>query len=136
MIASSTAHPKPSRTNRRTVVLVVDHDSVQVDSICRGALLYGHECIRLDSVPEAIAFLDSSTAPRVDIMITDVTCETSPGFELIRHARALRPNMPIIAVCGLVSSEEIQAVRDAGALILRRPFLPQGLENAIRDSVR
>ena len=135
MTSITTLHPKRPDSNSRTLVLVVDHDSDQLDSICRGALLYGHDCIRLDSVSEAIDFLNSPTTPRVDILITDVTTERSLGFGLIRHARALFPDLPIIAVCGLVSSEEIAAVREAGALILRRPFLPQGLDGAIRESV-
>jgi len=135
MTSITTLRPKISRAARRTIVLVVDHDNVQLDSICRGAFLYGHECIKLDSVSEAIDFLNSPTSPSVDILITDVTGEGSLGFELIRHARALYPELPIIAVCGLVSTDEIEAVRDAGALILRRPFLPTRLDGAIRDSV-
>jgi DNA-binding response OmpR family regulator len=131
----STLNPPSSEDSGRTIVLVVDHDGAQLDSICRGAFLYGHECIKLSSVREAIDFLNRPSRSRIDIMITDITTEGSAGFDLIRHARALHPRLPIIAVCGLASSEEIEAVRDAGVLILRRPFLPQGLDGAIRDSV-
>jgi DNA-binding response OmpR family regulator len=131
----STLNPPPNDGSGRSIVLVVDHDDVQLDSICRGALIYGHECIKLSSVSEAIDFLNRPSRPRIDILITDITTEGSAGFDLIRHARALYPRLPIIAVCGLASSEEIEVVRDAGVLILRRPFLPQGLDGAIRDSV-
>jgi len=135
MEAVTTWNPEPTERESRTIVLIVDHDDVQLESICRGANLYGHNCITLSSVSEAIDFLNRPSRPRIDILITDITHEGSAGFRMIRHARALYPDLPIIAVCGLASSEEIDAVRDAGVLILRRPFHPQGLDGAIRDSV-
>ena len=135
MEALTTLNPQSANRKSRTIVLIVDHDDVQLDSICRGANLYGHSCIKLSTVSEAIDFLNRPSRPRIDILITDITSEGSAGFELIQHARALHPGLPIIAVCGLASTDEIEAVRDAGVLILRRPFHPQGLDGAIRDSV-
>lgn len=116
-------------------VLVVDADPTQLESICRGVFLYGHRCTRLRTVSEAIDLLNRPSRGLVDILITDMTHAESDGFRLIRHARELYPNLPIIAVCGLYTSELIEQVRAAGILILRRPFNPEGLDDAIRDMV-
>ena len=116
-------------------VLVVDTDSTQLESICRGVFLYGHRCTKLRSVSAAIDLLNRPNRGPVDILITDLTHVESDGFRLIRQARELHPNLPIIAVCGLFATEQIEQVRAAGILILRRPFNPTGLDDAIRDMV-
>ncbi|MCP4676213.1 MAG: response regulator [Deltaproteobacteria bacterium] len=116
-------------------VLIVDRDTIQVESLCRGMFLYGHECVRISSISEAIDFLNRPDAPVVDLLLTDTTTPGSEGFELIRHARVLHPDLPIIAVCGLNSTQEMEMSEQSGITVLRRPFNPERLDEAIRDLV-
>jgi DNA-binding NtrC family response regulator len=119
----------------RATVLVVDDDANQLDSICRGVFVHGHRFVRLSSIGEAIDLLSQPAGEHIDIMITDLTQQDGDGFGLIQHARALHPDLPIIAVCGLHTTDEIDTVREAGVLILRRPFHSQRLDEAIRRKV-
>ncbi len=116
-------------------VLIVDRDSTQVESLCRGMFLHGHECVRKSNISEAIDFLNSPDSPVVDLLLTDTTTPGSEGFKLIRHARALHPGLPIIAVCGLNSTQELEMSEQTGITVLRRPFNPERLDDAIRDLV-
>ncbi|MCP4603127.1 MAG: response regulator [Proteobacteria bacterium] len=116
-------------------VLIVDNDSTQVESLCRGMFLYGHKCVKKTSISDAIDFLNRPDSQAVDLLLTDITKPGSDGFQLIRHARALHPNLPIIAVCGLSSIHEVEMSEQTGILVLRRPFNPDRLDGAIRDLV-
>jgi len=129
------AQKRAKHTDRRAHVLVVDADSIQLDSICRGVFLYGHRCTRIDRVSDAIDLLNRPSGDRVDILITDFAAEGNEARSLIQHARALHPHLPIIALCGLHTTDEVEQLREAGILILRRPFDPNGLDGAIRDLV-
>ncbi len=116
-------------------VLIVDDDSAQLDSLCRGMFIYGHICVKKRSIAEAIDFLNRPDAPVVDLLLTDITTRNSKGLKLIRHARDLYPNLPIIAVSGLNSSHDIELDSQVDVLVLRRPFNPDRLDSAIRDLV-
>ncbi len=126
--------PRPD-SNSRTTVLIVDNDSTQVESLCRGMFLYGHKCIKKTSISDAIDFLNMPDSPNVDLLLTDITTPGSTGFQLIRHARSLHPGLPIIAVCGLNSIDKVEIGKQVGILVLRRPFSPDRLDHAIRDMV-
>ena len=116
-------------------VLIVDDDSAQLESLCRGMFLFGHKCVKKTSISEAIDFLNRPNAPIVDLLLTDITTPGSAGIQLIRDARARHPDLPIIAVCGLNSTQETEMTEQTGILVLKRPFNPERLDDAIRNLV-
>ncbi|MCP4599614.1 MAG: response regulator [Proteobacteria bacterium] len=123
------------RSSAPTTVLVVDNDLNQIDSICRGLFLFGYRCVKKTIIGDALDLLNRPDGPEVDLLITDITTPGNHGFRLIRHVRALYPDLPIIAVCGHNAISETEIPEEEGVLILMRPFNPKRLNGAIRDMV-
>jgi DNA-binding NtrC family response regulator len=71
-----------------------------------------------------------------DLLITDVLMPDVEGLDTIRQARALRPELPIIAISGktFVGIDYLSAaVRFAAVATLRKPFSPDALLRVIED---
>jgi CheY-like chemotaxis protein len=66
-----------------------------------------------------------------DLLITDIFMPAMEGLETIRQARDLRPEMPIIAITGVVfedGGDYLEVAEKFGAVAtLRKPFLPTEL---------
>ena len=77
----------------------------------------------------AAALADLAARPDAfDLLITDLSMPGMSGLTVIRTARALRPDLPIILTSGNARSADAQAARAAGvAEIIEKPATPQDL---------
>ncbi len=116
-------------------VLIVDSDSTQMESLSRGMVLYGHQCIQKKTISQAIDFLNKPGGIEVDLLLTDTTSQNGHGIQLVEHVRALFPRLPMVCVSGLNSLVETKIQSDSGISIIRRPFRPSDLDETIRDLV-
>lgn len=65
----------------------------------------------------------------VDLLIVDFLMPTIPGDELVRHARAIRPALPVLVISGYAAA--VRAIGLLGVHILEKPFTRSELLEAI-----
>ena len=115
----------------RTLVLVVDDEADQLETLRRGLFLLGMDCLTARCFAEAVSQLTGPGGERVDLLLTDLSMPGRSGAELIERARATRPELPVLVVTGLALSPEAMAIRARGIPFLRKPFTPDQLGAAI-----
>jgi DNA-binding response OmpR family regulator len=110
-------------------ILIVDDDAIVVQS-CRRIL--EAESIEIHSADTVAAGLSVLANENVDVLLTDIKMPGQDGFEMIKRARQIRPEMPILMMTGYLTAETIQAGRHAGAdNCIAKPFTPEELVRAV-----
>ncbi|MCC6526380.1 MAG: hypothetical protein IT373_27280 [Polyangiaceae bacterium] len=112
-------------------VLLFAAEVDQLETLCRGLSYLGLPCRPARSVAQALAVLGSPEALRIDVMLVDVTASGAVGVGLVARARALRPELSVLLVAGLVLAPEVIALRAQGIPLLRKPFTPEELGRAV-----
>lgn len=75
--------------------------------------------------------------PEIGVVVTDIRMPEMNGFELIRQARELNPDLGFIVVSGHGDAEDIlQAMRLGARNYLRKPYKFSELENAVEQEIR
>lgn len=115
----------------KTRILVVDDEQHQLETIRRGLFLYGYDSVGALSAVEALEILRVKVNGRVDLMLTDLTMPEQSGLFLVKEARRLEPELPIIVITGLAATDELDRVQDMEIPILPKPFNPDHLAQAI-----
>jgi CheY-like chemotaxis protein len=130
--APQAASSAPS-TNRRTAatrrVLLVE-DEVSVGDMVEAMLTdLGHEVLRADAAPGALAILKKRT--RIDLLLTDMIMPGGKtGVELAREAAALRPGLPVILSSGY-TGDALGEAAEAPWPLLAKPYSADALAAAI-----
>jgi len=121
-----------SSVGRLRVLLVDDHDAVRTTT---AAMLddLGHEAIPVSDGAEAIAALERGEA--IDVLITDYAMPLVSGAEVIRQARALRPELPALIITGYADASSI-ARRPADVHLLSKPFTAEQMRLALEAAMR
>lgn len=65
----------------------------------------------------------------VDLLIVDFLMPTIPGDELVRLARAIRPDLPVLIISGYAAA--VRAIGLKGVHVLEKPFTRSELLEAI-----
>jgi two-component system cell cycle sensor histidine kinase/response regulator CckA len=113
--------------------LLLVEDSAGVRRVAQRILVRsGFQVIEAVSGPEALELLTHDPSG-VRLLVTDVLMPEMSGPELVRQAREMRPDLPIVYMSGY-SGEE---VLDLGSLddhttFLEKPFSPDELNIAVR----
>jgi DNA-binding NarL/FixJ family response regulator len=93
-LPTPTVPPPPQTSEKRRVFLVDDHPITRQGL---AALINSEHnlvvCGETDNAPAAIEQIQK-LAP--DIALVDVTLKTTSGIELMKHLKALRPEMPVL----------------------------------------
>jgi DNA-binding NtrC family response regulator len=120
---------------RRPRILVVDSDQHQLDTVCRGLLLYGYRCQGELTIDAALDALGHQQDDSFELVLADLTMPGPCGIELVEQARQRWPNLPIVVIAGLASTAELEAVRALHVPLLRKPFGPDTLDGTIRRAL-
>jgi CheY-like chemotaxis protein len=107
--------------NRPNVLLV--EDEIQICDLAADALAeQGFEVCSATSALEALHILDSGSP--IDVLFTDVNLSGGmDGGELARHARKLRPGLPVMYTSGRRSAvERLDPVE--GSMFVAKPYNP------------
>jgi len=72
----------------------------------------GHQCLSTTQPQEAIRLLESA---RPDLLLTDMQMPGIDGMEMLRRAREIDPQMPVVMLTGYASVESAVAAVKAGA---------------------
>jgi CheY-like chemotaxis protein len=120
----------PASSDVMATILVVDDDP-DVNELARIVLArHGHRVLAAANGAQALAMLGAE--PAIDLLLSDVVMPDMDGVALARHARALRPSLPILLVSGHVAG---LAVPDATAF-LRKPWRAERLVAEIDNLLR
>ena len=121
-----------SRDSRQRVLVVDDEASIR-DLLAKTLALAEYD---VDTAPDGPAALDRLREGRTgyNLMIADLRMPGMDGLTLIREAKQLSPNLPIIIITGFsTESSAIEAVNLGVAGYLTKPFrVPQVLAAAAR----
>jgi two-component system, chemotaxis family, chemotaxis protein CheY len=119
-----------------TRVLLVDDDSIVLDTLCQILEAAGYEVQPANS---GVMGLEAYRAKRPDVVVTDVIMPEMDGIEFIQRLREIDPAAKIIAISGGSGKgyfENLEAVRRLTPVaILPKPFAKATLLSLIEKCV-
>jgi len=115
--------------NARQRVLVVDDEASIRDLLSKTLALAEYD---VDTAPDGTAALDRMRAFSYDLLIADLKMPGMDGLTLIRQAKRIKADLPVIIITGFsTESSAIEAVNLGVAGYLTKPFrVPQVLAAA------
>ncbi len=122
---------KPQTRDGRSRVLVVDDESSIRELLAKTLALAEYD---VDTAPDGRAALERLRLGHYDLLIADLKMPGMDGLTLIREAKRLKADMPVIIITGFsTESSAIEAVNLGVAGYLTKPFrVPQVLAAAAR----
>ena len=129
--AAAAVADKPAARDGRSRVLVVDDESSIRELLQKTLALAEYE---VDAAPDGRAALERLRLGSYDLLIADLKMPGMDGLTLIREAKRLKTDLPIIIITGFsTESSAIEAVNLGVAGYLTKPFrVPQVLAAAAR----
>jgi two-component system autoinducer 1 sensor kinase/phosphatase LuxN len=117
--------------NRQLRVLVVDDSIVALKAICQLLGRLGYETIAAHNGPEAMGIMESHDG--FNLVLTDINMPQMDGWELARRLKAIKPEMPIVAITG-ESPNRILPMLGGSAIdhALFKPFVLEHLNNVMK----
>ena len=125
------AAPAAAARHSRHRVLVVDDEASIRDLLSKTLALAEYD---VDTAADATSALDRMRASVYDLMIADLKMPGMDGLALIRQAKRIKSDMPVIIITGFsTESSAIEAVNLGVAGYLTKPFrVPQVLAAAAK----
>ena len=122
---------RPALRNGRSRVLVVDDESSIRELLQKTLALAEYD---VDTAPDGRAALERLRLGNYDLLIADLKMPGMDGLTLIREAKRLKTDLPVIIITGFsTESSAIEAVNLGVAGYLTKPFrVPQVLAAAAR----
>lgn len=126
--------PAPPRESRGTERVLFVDDEPALAMLGREMLEYlGYDVVSCGSSAAALHLIAEDPA-RFHILVTDQTMPEMTGDVLIREARALRPDLPVILCTGYSQTMSPETADDQGIdAFLYKPIVAEELGAAIRD---
>lgn len=115
-------------------ILLVDDEEVVLQTL--GALLRSeyHDVLTAREGQEAYDLIWSTQD--IELLITDIRMSPVDGMELMRLAKEVRPNMPIVVVSAYLDDKTIKQVEALGcAGYIKKPFTVQEALAVIRKAL-
>ncbi len=121
--------PSVPARNTRQRVLVVDDEAGIRDLLSKTLALAEYD---VDTAPDGTSALDRMRAFNYDLLIADLKMPGMDGLTLIRQAKRIKADLPVIIITGFsTESSAIEAVNLGVAGYLTKPFrVPQVLAAA------
>ena len=118
-------------------VLVIEDNADVRSVICRALQRVGHTVLEGADGQEGF---DQVLRHRLDLVITDILMPGQEGIETIQQIKRLEPELPIIAISGVIREGAFSVLDDAllmGAdLALEKPFDALALIAAVERTLR
>ena len=117
-------------------ILIVDDDAIVVQSCVRNLEMEGIETQVANTVEEGDKLLRAVGASfPFALILTDVKMPGQDGFEMIRRARKIRTDIPILMMTGYLTSKTMEKGRRYGAdNYIAKPFTPDELVDAVNKT--
>jgi DNA-binding NtrC family response regulator len=121
---------KPSPRGR---VLVVEDEAYVRESLLEILRSRGYDVSEASSVTEALARLAKSP---VDVVLTDFRLPGADGLELVKHALAAWPEMPVVVLTGQGTiTSAVECLKSGASDYLLKPVDPSALEIALERAL-
>jgi CheY-like chemotaxis protein len=114
------------------VVILVVEDDQAIQSVIEESLGYGGFEITIASSGEQAVELLSAANPQFRAVVTDINLgrERMDGWDVARHARESKPDMPVVYMTG-DSADEWASKGVPNSILLTKPFAPAQLVTAV-----
>jgi DNA-binding NtrC family response regulator len=110
-------------------IIVVDDEAIIRDSLHDWLTDEGHEVFTAGSGAEALELIRTENP---DVAIIDMVLPGEDGLEVMKQARSLIPNLPVIIMTAFSSIHTaINAIKDGAFDYIEKPFSPETLEQLI-----
>ncbi len=115
-------------------VLLID-DEQNVEATLRSYLeIEGHQVFTANNFESAVDWLKSDKA---DLIITDVILGKKTGLDVLKEAKKVQPNTPVIVITGQPSVHTAsRCVKDGAFDFLQKPLSPSDFIDATRRAIR
>ena len=130
-----TSHPRLHllASHRRSVTILIVEDDVVLRELLQRALEgYGYSILPAANGLEALRWSERHDGT-IEIVVTDIVLSDISGFELSNRIRAARPETKPLFVTGF--GDQFPELREYGADILEKPFLPSELLRKVDDII-
>ncbi|MBI4776086.1 MAG: response regulator [Deltaproteobacteria bacterium] len=118
------------------VLLVVDDEAVQLESLRRGLRSKGYDFVGAKSGQEALDVLKSVAGEGVGMVITDYAMPDMNGIELLNRVRSVRKTLPFILMTAYGDKQiVINALRSGCQGYIEKPFTLEQLLDEIQRTV-
>jgi DNA-binding NtrC family response regulator len=115
-------------------VLIVDDEPDMVENCVRILARAGYQCRGTQDAQEGLALVE---AERPDVLLTDLKMPGPDGMELLRRARTVDPDLPVIVITGFATIESaVQAMREGAFDYLPKTFSMDQLQVAVDRAFR
>lgn len=119
---------RPGRT-----ILVVDDETDMLDTCARILRRSGYTCFTTASGQEALALLQRE---RPNLILTDLRMPRVDGLTLLRRAKELAPEIPVVIFTAYVSEASAREALEAGAAAyLPKPFTASQLRLMVEQTL-
>lgn len=125
---------KASRSRQGPRVLVVDDEVEVVRMLARTLESKGYRTQRCWSLDMAKKTFDANHA-WPDLVIFDINLGDGSGIELLGHIREARPNLPCLAISGLVDFASSPELVEAECRVLAKPFSREEFCSAVQSAL-
>ena len=133
--ASETAEPEEILDGDRELILVVD-DETSILNVTRATLeTYNYRVLTASNGIEAIATYVNNVN-EIALVIIDIMMPNMDGITAIRTLRQIAPEVKIIAVSGLITSQETIAKMEGNvAAFIAKPYTNEELLRTIHEII-
>ncbi|HZN91675.1 MAG TPA: response regulator, partial [Myxococcales bacterium] len=115
------------------VVLVVDDDRANLESVARIFQKEGVATLTATAGQEA---LESLRRPEVAVLVTDLMMPGMDGQELLRAARAMRPDVEVVLMTAYGTVETaVAAMKDGAYDFITKPLKRHSLVKAVQKAL-
>ena len=131
------AHTTPAATvlmrGQGETVLVIDDETSVCEIVAATLEAYGYRTILAADGPTGIA-LYRKHAGEIKAVITDMMMPNMQGTQVITALRAIRPDLPIIAMSGLLESQKLGLIAEPGRMdLLQKPMRGEELLRVLHE---
>ena len=129
------SHPGLPNTGSGATIPVVDDEDIVRALVTRALREAGYRVVQAHHGAAALAVLESGRET-IHLVITDLVMPGVGGREVARWTTAHLPELPVLFISGYPRSYlEAHDLYDAGIPLLRKPFLPSRLLEAVQELI-
>ena len=127
----ATKRGRDPRRGTETILLIEDEQMLS-DLLKNVLELNGYKVYTAGDGVEAMEMLNDSVSP--DLVVTDLGLPKLGSWELVRHIRSAKPDLPIIVASGYFDPDARTEMDKAGAdLFVQKPYRPDEVLGRIRE---
>jgi len=126
---------KVAATHRAGTILLIEDESVVLDSVRRTLQRRGYRVLEARNANEALSAFDLH-AEEIALVLSDAIMPGLGGPELLAQIHARSPNMPLVLMSGYTKDAmDTERLREIGCWFIEKPFSHERLLGVIADAI-